>query len=85
MTQRGRGRRVRAKFMVGDIVAYKGNRRIHRKIAERYWDATYPGWRYRFEQVEVGMPKYLAACWAVIESELILVKGVELLARTRKG
>lgn len=64
--------KTKPKFKVGQVVTYRGNRRLRRKITERYWDAKYPAWRYRF--AEFGMRPDLAACWAVVESELLAVK-----------
>lgn len=69
-------RRTRPKLAVGDTVAYRADRRTRRKVTGRYWDANYPSWRYRLN-VE-GLRKDLAACWAVVESELILVKAGRL-------
>jgi hypothetical protein len=66
-------RRTKPKLAVGDTVTYRGNRRLRRKVTDRYWDANYPGWRYRLN--EKGLRKDLAACWAVIEHELILIKA----------
>jgi len=65
-------RRTRPKFKVGQVVTYRGNRRLRRTITARYWDPKYPAWRYKF--VEFGMRKDLAACWAVVEGELLSVK-----------
>lgn len=62
----------RPKFAVGDCVTYKGNKRLRRNVTGRYWDANYPAWRYRLN--EKGMRKDLAAVWAVVEEELILVR-----------
>jgi len=59
---------TRPKFKVGQTVTYKNDRRLRRVITERYWDKSYPGWRYRFKKF--GLRADLAACWAVIESEL---------------
>jgi hypothetical protein len=63
---------VKPKFKVGQRVTYLGNRRLRHLVTGRYWDQNYPGWRYRLNVK--GLPSDLAACWAVIESELLPVR-----------
>jgi len=65
-------RRQKPKFAVGDTVTYAGNRRLRRVVRSRYWDPRYPSWRYRLNETKLS--KELAAAWAVIETELLLVK-----------
>ncbi len=72
-------RRTRPKLQIGDRVTYRGNRRLRRVVTDRYWDPDYPGWRYRLN--EKGLRKDLEVCWAVIESELILIEGAVMVAK----
>jgi hypothetical protein len=62
---------TKPKFRVGQVVTYKGNRRLRRTITKRYRDCN-GTWRYKF--IEPGLRADLRECWAVIESELEPVK-----------
>lgn len=66
-------KRTRPKFKPNDRVTYAGDKRIRHTIARRYWDGA--DWRYKMTAESLrGMRGDVAACWSVIESELILVK-----------
>lgn len=78
MTQASKSGKRKPKFRVGDIVTYAGNRRYRHRVVCRYWDADYPGWRYKVQArpgfFSRGRNSWIADAWAPIESELLLVR-----------
>ncbi len=56
------------KFKVGERVTYKEDRRFRMVVIGCYWDADYPGWRYKFHKPRLR--KDLQAYWAPIEFQL---------------
>ncbi len=66
-------KKSRPKFRVGDRVTYREDRRFRMTVTDCYWDADYPGWRYKFAVPRLR--KDLQAFWAPIEFQLLKVHG----------